>query len=785
MNRQVTLWQLLIDTAEPAIVIPMIQRDYAQGRQDKGHVLGPFLMDILDCLSGKTDKMTLDFVYGNADSSRYYPLDGQQRLTTLWLVHWYLAFRLGKLKHEKEALKRFSYQTRNSSSDFCEKICDEMAMVTPNGIENVAKYIIGQAWFFADWLQDPTVNAILRALGGNKAIRSIDTEDDKQDIANIEDVFKGADLNLCWENLTQNPKITFQRMVIGTDQLPISDDLYIKMNARGKKLTDFENFKADLINHIHTLNDIPDPDKLRYSAKLDGDWTDVFWNDIKDDESFDGNIDPLFFMFINRFVLNQHCLMDIPVSNYDVTKTSADTEVSKIFNTLYGSKLGKKGSNDDSFVEYKGFDVYKNYMTAKNLEKLDNIFENLKKSSNIIRKLNLSSIDEVSEENVEQQFRFLPYLKDNALAATKLKERIYFHSICLFLEKPSEKPKGLENWLRVVRNLTENASIDNIENMINCLRLVNRLGNYLQETDWDIYKYLGEFANDNQSKLPEKGTPLADQFVEEQEKARKILEDPSAEEVIKKAENYSFFNGTIRFLYTDWDGKPNWNNFEKKFENAKKLFSGKKVSVDTIKTFLGRFESFDDIAKLEDGKKDRYVYLYTTVGSHSRKNCWKKHILCNLHLRQQVHDFLMGEEPVAADSLYQSFLTSRAVDAICNQANHPLYRYYYSRAYGIHRESSQKDEGLYISKERLEQNKQLIELAGKGIVKIENNLVLGNDFLFGRRISFEYLGKKYIWYVEWGNYNKNKICSAENEEAIIDWPDNEKLETLLPKLETL
>lgn len=36
-------------------------------------------------------------------------------------------------------------------------------------------------------------------------------------------------------------------MVIGADKLPLSDDLYIKMNARGKRLTDFENFKADLI----------------------------------------------------------------------------------------------------------------------------------------------------------------------------------------------------------------------------------------------------------------------------------------------------------------------------------------------------------------------------------------------------------------------------------------------------------------------------------------------------------------------------------------------------------
>jgi hypothetical protein len=221
----------------------MIQRDYAHGRPDKGHILGPFLKDIRDCLSDENGYLTLDFVYGNTDNKRYYPLDGQQRLTTLWLVHWYLAFRLKKLEDKKisAALKRFSYQTRNSSSDFCGKLCDEMARVDPDAVENIAKYIIGQGWFFADWLQDPTVNAMLRALGGSKAIKNSSTEEnDEKDTANIEYVFRGTDLGNCWEKLTLENRITFQLMVIGTDQLPISDDLYIKMNARGKQLTDFE-----------------------------------------------------------------------------------------------------------------------------------------------------------------------------------------------------------------------------------------------------------------------------------------------------------------------------------------------------------------------------------------------------------------------------------------------------------------------------------------------------------------------------------------------------------------
>lgn len=786
MSKPVTLWQLLNDPAEQTITIPMIQRDYAQGRLGKEYIIGPFLTDIRNCLSGETHELTLDFVYGNADNYGYYPLDGQQRLTTLWLVHWYLAFRLGKLKNEKETLKRFSYQTRNSSRDFCKDLCDKMAETDPDEVENVAKHIVGQAWFFADWLQDPTVNAMLRALSGDITTPNNDrAETEKQELANIEEIFKNANIMLCWENLTAKRKITFHRMVIGTDQLPISDDLYIKMNARGKKLTDFENFKADLVSHIQNLSDITD--KLYYSTKLDGDWSDVFWNDRKIEEGFDGNIDPLFFMFINRFVLNQHCLQNVAANNYDASKYSANDDSTKklqhIFNTLYGSKLGKRNSNDDSLIEYKQFDIYKDYLTAQNLIRLDNIFKSIEQYAQDIRNLRLTSTDEASDETVEQQFRFLPYFDKDVLVSTKLKERIYFHCICLFLEVPSHTPKRLESWLRVVRNLTENAAIENIEAMINCLRLLDKLGVYLQQNDWDIYNYMGTFARDTQDKLPKKGTVLGNQWAEELEKAEQIRKVPDMEYAIKSAEKHAFFDGTIRFLFTSRNGELDWTNFKKKFDNAKTFFTDKNVSPDIIKTFLRRFRSFVDIEKLEDGKKDRYVYLFTTYGNSSRKNCWKKNILCNNVLQEQVHDFLMGEDPIVSDTLYNDFLDSKVVETICKHESHPLYRYYYSRDMGVHRERGQKEEGIYISLGRLDQNRQFLSLAQSGTIKLESGVDMGNDFLFGKRIPFEYLGRKYIWYVEWGGLNK--LCVADNEEAIIDWPNNETLANILPRLKTL
>lgn len=121
---------------EQIIEIPILQRDYAQGRIGKEALRRTFLTSLKKALddanttkSGYTP-LQLDFVYGstltnkNGDTNTtLQPLDGQQRLTTLWLLHWYIALRAGKLEEASETLAKFSYETRISSRIFCQKMC--------------------------------------------------------------------------------------------------------------------------------------------------------------------------------------------------------------------------------------------------------------------------------------------------------------------------------------------------------------------------------------------------------------------------------------------------------------------------------------------------------------------------------------------------------------------------------------------------------------------------------------------------------------------------------------
>ncbi|MBK6802583.1 MAG: DUF262 domain-containing protein [Novosphingobium sp.] len=83
------------------IQIPMIQRDYAQGRSDpkatqiRNNFIATLTEAVTSNASGELAPIGLDFVYGDVRQGVFLPLDGQQRLTALFLLHWYLAVRSG------------------------------------------------------------------------------------------------------------------------------------------------------------------------------------------------------------------------------------------------------------------------------------------------------------------------------------------------------------------------------------------------------------------------------------------------------------------------------------------------------------------------------------------------------------------------------------------------------------------------------------------------------------------------------------------------------------------
>lgn len=144
------------------IEIPIIQRDYAQGRKDKQEIRENFLGALFHSVQNG-DAIKLDFIYGSVEDNISQPLDGQQRLTTLFLLHWYAALKEKLLNEENSSiLKKFTYETRVSSREFCNTLVSKNFEI--NEETSLSSEIIDSAWFFLSWRKDPTINSMLRAI---------------------------------------------------------------------------------------------------------------------------------------------------------------------------------------------------------------------------------------------------------------------------------------------------------------------------------------------------------------------------------------------------------------------------------------------------------------------------------------------------------------------------------------------------------------------------------------------------------------------------------------------
>ena len=270
------------------IEIPRIQRDYAQGREtaDVKKVRARFLGALKKALATNCS-LTLDFVYGDVEGTALVPLDGQQRLTTLFLLHWYAVRKCSVDFEEYEFLSRFSYSVRFSARDFCKALVKNIMDVEDGCISEQLK---DKAWFPMEWKNDPTIHGMLVMLDAIE-----------REFADMDDLWKRLDL------------INFYFLPL--KEMGLSDELYIKMNSRGKPLTDFEHFKAEFEEMIKETDEALAND---FNHRMDIEWADLLFpfrgeNNIIDDEFM------RYFMFVGRLICYQYDL-DYPNDHFDLAR---------------------------------------------------------------------------------------------------------------------------------------------------------------------------------------------------------------------------------------------------------------------------------------------------------------------------------------------------------------------------------------------------------------------------------------------------------------------------------
>ncbi len=323
------------------VVIPMVQRDYAQGRttDDVNRVRNRFLDAIKSYLVESEDDnqaMKMDFIYGEKElvwsttvankleKIIVTPLDGQQRLTTLYLLHWYAAKKGGIEECSYKFLNNFTYDIRPSSRDFCA----HLIQYAPDWSLPLQEQLIDQNWFMCEWHNDPTVIGMLVML---------DAINDKfGDIANL------------WKILTETERIVFYFLPLSENGL--SDELYIKMNSRGKKLTAFEHFKAEYENLYERDSD----EAITVNHKFDVEWADTFFPyrnqyDVVDNE------------FMKYFYYISHILC----YEQDIEKSNDEFELIKLIYSESPDAVANRKYLEDAFdcwyrvlTDYKSIDAF-------------------------------------------------------------------------------------------------------------------------------------------------------------------------------------------------------------------------------------------------------------------------------------------------------------------------------------------------------------------------------------------------------------------------------------------
>lgn len=275
------------------IIIPMIQREYVQGDDNviateiRDNILNEF-KNLIFRTGEQENPIVLDYMYGIVRDKTIIPMDGQQRLTTLYLLYWYAAVRENVAQEKCRFLQRFSYETRYVVRDFCERLCGCLETTScfeiPDSAEiNISAIIKNQKWFIPEWQNNPTVAGMLRMLD---AIH-----------LKFNETAKEKKLWTALDNILDN--INFYFLPINDDKLN-TDEFYIKMNSRGKELSDFEIFKAELEKKINACGQEKGKD---IAAKIDGAWTEWIWK-CRSNTDVHGDIDN---MFLNYF----HFVFDI------------------------------------------------------------------------------------------------------------------------------------------------------------------------------------------------------------------------------------------------------------------------------------------------------------------------------------------------------------------------------------------------------------------------------------------------------------------------------------------
>lgn len=561
------------------VVIPGIQRHYVQGANNPKaeSVRKQFIKEIFTAIEKKQNEFNLHFIYGpintNGEDS-FVPVDGQQRLTTLWLIARY-AVEKAEPSNRKDLLRllsRFTYEDRINAKRFCQALtCEDSRW---DITQDPNPDILCQDWFVDYWKEDETVASMIRMLS------TIHEEWNKhQDSITAEDILEAI-----------ASKIRFNLKIDA-----FGDDIYMKMNARGLQLTQWENFKGKFSEDLCE-------DKKEWWVKEMEELSNRFFTCSDEQHELPDNA---FFALYARIMA------------YEAKKTGVDCG-----NGI--KELAAYTHNTWSQIELP-FVPYSDFSGITNKESI----------ASTVAATCVKMIKTV----LDRYQKIVPYFGDRTLFETffhpKNKNDLDFTLCCYeyFKKFDNIETKDFLKALRLMWNILENVQDNRVE-------LVKKI---IDLEDKTLYsRQIKEIIGSNP---PEQAEEEAEKAIQMQCNDQSIPSDWNEEtlgkwsnwnDAIEKAEECAFFHGSIRFLYRNSNGEKPWEKFATKLCNCIDLFTKdglseeKKVKANQV--LISHCEN--------------WINLIRKPVFDTDKESWKQ-VLTDINLSEYVNGLLLSPNEIA------------------------------------------------------------------------------------------------------------------------------------------
>lgn len=230
-------------SGERRIIIPDLQRDYCWGDENNvkstgetGELVSDFIKNLIEQYKDQKEKddqgtLNLGLFYGYEVPANHIQLcDGQQRLTTLYLLLGMLNKKTGKIRHylisdyqlkQDDKEPYLNYAIRETSLYFLRDLVCQFFIGNQDKVELIKK----ADWYFEDYNLDPSIQSMLKTL---QRIEDLSTEMPSNDeLGKFEDWI----LN----------KITF--LYFDMETRKNGEETFVVINSTGEALSTTQNLK--------------------------------------------------------------------------------------------------------------------------------------------------------------------------------------------------------------------------------------------------------------------------------------------------------------------------------------------------------------------------------------------------------------------------------------------------------------------------------------------------------------------------------------------------------------